>query len=361
MTASRLLMTVVVAAFATQSCPGAGATPGGGVRDDPLLRSTVAVYACETASDQTIVDRFTRLSEKGDPRGTLWLARLYFKGRCGLTANTAQANAMAASVIDEVRRLAEEGDAEAQFLVGACHHEGLVLELDAALAGKWYLKAIEKEQVLTFGNLAELMALGNGMPADIATARKILKRGAALGSVTAKGKIEFFREPDMESMKRFAELRRNRVLEALGKEKDVAVRLLATSGVLSTPDEYIDYWDDAQEVLRFDDDGILLRIEDGLVRCIDASHGMTDSDAARGGIPFGLAWSDSQARITEKLGPPFGSEYIRKDAGFSCTYRVGNVFFTAMMDLSKQSIQFWRVREIWREDFPENEGPRNDM
>lgn len=359
MTTSRVLMTVVAAALAFKPCAGAGATPGGGVRDDRLLRSTVAGYACETASDQTIVDGFTRLSANGDPRGTLWLARLHFKGVCGLKANTAMGQAMASPVIDEVRKMAEDGDAEAQFLIGVCHHEGLVVDLDPVLAGKWYLKAVEKDQLLTFGNLAELMASGSGMPADIGAARKILKRGAALGSVRAKRKAEFFKEPDpdAESMRRFAELRRNRVLEALGKEKDVAVRLLAASGALSTPDEYIDNWEGRQEVLRFHDDGIMLRIEDGLVRCIDARHGMTDSDAARGGIPFGLAWDDSLTRITEKLGPPYESGYIRKDSGHACTYRIGNVFFTAMLELSKQSIQFWRVREIWREDLPDVEPP----
>ena len=138
----------------------------------------------------------------------------------------------------------------------------VVVDLDPlAVAG--VLEGVEKDQLLTFGNLAELMASGSGMPADIGAARKILKRGAALGSVRAKRKAEFFKEPDpdAESMRRFAELRRNRVLEALGKEKDVRCGC-CRSGSLDAENTSITGKAGRGSALH--DDGILLRIEDGL-------------------------------------------------------------------------------------------------
>ena len=97
-------------------------------RDERAFQTAVDGYARGNIPDARIVDLFTRLSEQGDPRATLWLARLHWSGRCGLQQEPGIAYNLAEPVIEQVVKLAEGGDHEAQVLVGSCHQEGFVLK-----------------------------------------------------------------------------------------------------------------------------------------------------------------------------------------------------------------------------------------
>lgn len=322
------------------------------VKDDAALRRATRSYALDNLSDARMVSEFTRLSDQGDPRATLWLARLHSGGRCGLEAAPGLADDLASTVIDQVVKLAEGGDHEAQFLIGSCYHEGFFLEQNFVEAARWYTQAIEGQQLSAYGNLALLLADGEGVKANIGQARKLFETRAGLGSRSCRNLLKQYAPPDSQSMARLQELRENKVIAALGLKTEDAVRLLADSGVITAPDDFIDFPDGALSCHEFEDDGIILKSGgDGIVRCIDAYRGMTHSDKARRGIPLGIAWSDDADKIMAKQGTPYYISRFNAAAVRHCVYQAGNIHFTLNFNLlNNEVVAFWRVREMWQED-----------
>ncbi len=322
------------------------------VIDDAGFRKLTRSYAQENLSDATMVSLFTRFSDQGDPRATLWLARLHWGGRCDLKWNPGLGNDLADPVIDQVIKLAEGGDHEAQFLIGSCYHEGFALDRDFVEAVKWYFKAIEGQQLSVYGNLGILLAEGAGVEADIGQARKLFETGAGLGSSSCRNLLKVYAPPDPQSMARLQALRQNKVIAALGRKTEDAVRVLADSGVITAPDDFIDFPDGALSCLEFEDDGIiLLSGGDGIVRCIDAYRGMTLSDKARGGIPLGIAWRDDPNTIKAKQGTPYNESRWNADVVWCYIYQAGNLQFTLTFKFQNdEGVETWRVREIWQED-----------
>lgn len=326
-------------------------------RDERAFQTAVDGYARGNIPDARIVDLFTRLSEQGDPRATLWLARLHWSGRCGLQQEPGIAYNLAEPVIEQVVKLAEGGDHEAQFLVGCCHHEGFVLKRSPVEAAKWYAKAVEGKQLSAYGNLAVILAEGEGVEADIEQARKLLKEGAGLGSRYCQFVQAQYAPPDPKSMSRMPELRRNKVAQSLGMKTDAAVRMLAEAGVITDPDEPIDYASDGSSCLEFEDDGIVLYSGmDGIVRCVDVYCGMTSRDDPRGVIPFGVVWRDGAQDVMAKLGAPFAKNLFREINARLYVYQAGNMMFSVGFDVVDECMmKYWRVRQMWREDFPDEE------
>ena len=327
---------------------------------DSLLRSAVSHYAREDISDSSIVKLFTGLSDRGDVRGKMWLARLHFKGRCKLPVNPGLAGTLALSALAEVKTLAEAGDAEAQFLMGSCYQEGLGVQVNFQEAVMWYALAVNKGQIAAFGNLAQMIASAEGTVPDIVEARKLFARGAQLGSAYCQKRVEWYQEPDSESIRRQEEIRQNALVRALGMTKQEAVRMLVATHVISSPKEFFDYKDGSRICLNFEDDGVLLYVGiDGRIRTIDAYQGMTDSDRNRGGIPFDIGWDDNMETIYKKLGKPYQSSYIREDLSTALTYHAGSIFFTLLTDLTPDhALKFWRVRENWAVDYPASSSGR---
>ena len=348
--------TFVVLGFVLACCGGWSATVAA-AKNDEAFQETVRAYSRESLPDATIVSRFTRLSEQGDPRATLWLARLHWGGRCGLPKEPGIAYDLAEPVIAQVVKLAEEGDHEAQFLVGSCHQEEFVLEGDTAKAAAWYAKSIEGRQLTSYGNFAVLIAEGDGVEPDIGRARQLLRAGAQQGSLFCHQALKEYAPPDSQSMARLRELRQSKLVAALGRRMDDAVRMLVEAGIITTPDVFIDFSSGRSSCLEFEDDGIILNAGlDGVVRCIDAYRGMTASDEARGGIPCGIAWSDGRESIQDKLGKPSWGGLVMDTGVRKYGYPVGNLMFLLGVDIDREEVEFWRVRQMWQEDFPECSG-----
>jgi len=75
----------------------------------------------------------------------------------------------AASILDpllETRRLAEAGDANAQFELGEAYHKGQGVPQDFAEAISWYRKAAEQYHLCAMENLGEMFENGQGVRAD---------------------------------------------------------------------------------------------------------------------------------------------------------------------------------------------------
>jgi len=156
------------------------ATPGDAPRVDPRLVDAVGWYTgtagkVDDARARQLVEAAAR---DGDVLGRMWLARAYSRGRMSLPRDEARAKAMAAIVVDAVRRQADRGSAEAQFLVGTAFDEGLGVAEDPAAAVEWFRKAAAQGHTLAEHNLGNAFAAGRGVTADAAEAvRWWLKAG----------------------------------------------------------------------------------------------------------------------------------------------------------------------------------------
>lgn len=117
----------------------------------------------------------------GDPLARMWVARCLSRGRMGFAADADRARAMASSLIDGVRRLADEGVGEAVFLVGSAYDEGLGVAEDPAIAVSWYRRAADEEHVLAQHNLGNAYAAGRGVERDEAAAVAWWLRAARQG------------------------------------------------------------------------------------------------------------------------------------------------------------------------------------
>ncbi len=149
-------------------------------RVDPRLVDAIGWY---TGTGGTVDDARARLlveaaARDGDVLGRMWLARAYSRGRMGLPRDEARAKAMAAIVVEAVRRQADRGSAEAQFLVGTAFDEGLGVAEDPVAALEWFRRAAAQDHTLAQHNLGNAFAAGRGVTADAAEAvRWWLKAG----------------------------------------------------------------------------------------------------------------------------------------------------------------------------------------
>ena len=87
---------------------------------------------------------------------------------------------------DTLTKLAEQGDASAQFKLGLLYKEGLGVPQDDAEAVNWYRKAAEQGHADAQFNLGVKYAGGRGVPEDYAMAYAWFNVAAASGDETTK-------------------------------------------------------------------------------------------------------------------------------------------------------------------------------
>ncbi len=77
-----------------------------------------------------------------------------------------------ATVVRELRPLAEQGDANAQYKLGFMYDKGLSVPQDYARAVEWYRKAAEQGDAKAQSLLGAMYGLGKGVPRDYVQAHK---------------------------------------------------------------------------------------------------------------------------------------------------------------------------------------------
>jgi len=92
-----------------------------------------------------------------------------------------------ASDLEETRVLAEQGDALAQYDLGAMYYNGFGVPKDDAEVARWYRLAAEQGDAYAQTGLGFLYALGEGVPEDSVLAYMWLNLAAAQGIVHAQG------------------------------------------------------------------------------------------------------------------------------------------------------------------------------
>jgi len=92
--------------------------------------------------------------------------------------------------VSEYRKLAEQGDADAQNKLAFCYYEGEDVEKDLKEALKWWTKAAEQGLAKAQNNLGEMYLYGEGTEKDLDQARKWFRKAADQGHAEAKKNLE---------------------------------------------------------------------------------------------------------------------------------------------------------------------------
>ena len=91
--------------------------------------------------------------------------------------------------LDELRVLAEQGDAEAQFTLGGMYQFGQGVAEDDAEAVRWFRRAADQGHAFAQFNLATMSATGEGVPQDDAEAGRWFRLAADQGNPTARFRL----------------------------------------------------------------------------------------------------------------------------------------------------------------------------
>lgn len=87
---------------------------------------------------------------------------------------------------EELRALAVDGNAVAQYYLGVMHHAGLGVEQDGKAAARWYGKAAERGHPQAQYSLANLYMYGGGVDRDYDQAREWYRKAARQGHSEAQ-------------------------------------------------------------------------------------------------------------------------------------------------------------------------------
>jgi TPR repeat protein len=87
--------------------------------------------------------------------------------------------------IDFLKKAADNGNAEAMYLLGICYARGKKVEQDFTAAAKWFHEASRKGHAAATTSLGFLYARGRGVRLDQKLAFKHLSEGQARGDPTA--------------------------------------------------------------------------------------------------------------------------------------------------------------------------------
>lgn len=91
-----------------------------------------------------------------------------------------------ATALRLLRPPAEQGNAEAQLLLGMMYHDGEGVPKDTAQAAQWMQKAAEQDNALAEASLGAMYHEGDGVPKDEAAAVRWLEKAARQGAAPAQ-------------------------------------------------------------------------------------------------------------------------------------------------------------------------------
>ena len=147
---------------------------------------SIALTNCKTRgkAEQSETETFEETlskAEQGDAKAQFNLGARYGKGK-GVKKDNAEA-------VKWFRKAAEQGNAEAQLVFGAFCAKGIVVVKNEVEAVKWYLKAAEQGYDEAQAALGDCYAEGKGVEEDNAEAVKWFRKAAEQGLAGAQYKL----------------------------------------------------------------------------------------------------------------------------------------------------------------------------
>ncbi|TVQ41587.1 MAG: sel1 repeat family protein [Geminicoccaceae bacterium] len=107
--------------------------------------------------------------------------------------------------IDYLKEAADNGNAEAMFLLGVCHAEGKKVDQNYREAAKWFHGASKKGHVRATVSLGFLYSKGRGVRLDQKLAYKLWKEAQQKGDPLASDLVSMLRQQMSPQMLKEAE------------------------------------------------------------------------------------------------------------------------------------------------------------
>ncbi len=156
-----------------------------------MLQEAIGWYAPQNGQTDYARARrlFAQAAQSGQPLAVMWLARSYVAGRVGFAKDVERAQELARRVIQEIRRLARNGDREALFLLGSAYNDGLAVTQDDEQAVSWYRKAADQGHRTAQLNLGWMYENGRGVAQSDREAVKWYRMAADQGYAAAQNNL----------------------------------------------------------------------------------------------------------------------------------------------------------------------------
>ena len=138
----------------------------------------VDIAQADTPARNTTVAETRARAEQGDAEAAYMLGRMYAKGE-GVPQDYAQA-------VVWFRKAAGQGNAKGQNALGAMYESGLGVPQDYAQAVVWIRKAAEQGEAMAQSNLGVMYDTGKGVPQDYAQAAAWYGKAAVQGYAEAQ-------------------------------------------------------------------------------------------------------------------------------------------------------------------------------
>jgi TPR repeat protein len=150
------------------------------VQPHETIRDTGPAMSAVPFADDTLM-RLQKLAEYGDASAQFNLGEIYATGD-GVPENTAKA-------AEWYQKSAAQGDASAQFKLGVMYRVGEGVPENAARAAELFEKAATQGNVYAQYNLGVMYDTGDGVPMEPAKAMEWLQKAAAQGDAKAQNKV----------------------------------------------------------------------------------------------------------------------------------------------------------------------------
>ena len=126
-------------------------------------------------------------ADQGDKQAQLLLGTLYEDGLGGLSKDESQAAYW-------YEKAAQQGFAKAQYNLGLLYEDGRGVQQDYKRAAYWYAEAAKEDFSEALNNLGVLYIVGNGVPKDSKKAAKLFAQAANQGNADAKRNLQMLKQ-----------------------------------------------------------------------------------------------------------------------------------------------------------------------
>ena len=126
------------------------------------------------------IEQLQQSSAQGDALAQYTYAWALDEGK-GINENDARAQTLFAQSIAGLKKLADEGNADAMAALGDIYEEGDGIAKDKKQAVEWFSKAVEKGHAYAMYSLAELYKDGEGVAKSITKAKELYSAAAQKG------------------------------------------------------------------------------------------------------------------------------------------------------------------------------------
>jgi hypothetical protein len=341
-------------------------------------------YQTGTKQDPETGKLFRKAADMGDPLATMWVARFHNRAIAGIPQDNTRAAELAKTVIAEVKRLAEAGDPEAQFLLGSAFSEALALPKNEQEGFKWLLAAAKQGDMIAMNNVADAFFNGRGTARNEATAFYWLKMSAEKGDNLAFGNLACYYhwglgvEADLQQAREWYDkaeragidtsddlkllepcwtehpfkadaIRGMSCVRLFGLRPENFLEAAMTLGIIPAGAKVEESEAGKSPAYDCPAGGIRFGLRFGQLRSVELfAKGVQNHEQFKGTLPLGLAWDNTMTNVVRKLGPPDDSGAVPGDNAYGMAYTMENLTMAIMFSYQDPGhIKLVRIYEKW--------------